>query len=232
MTKASRRFGSQRVADAALLGTIALLVSVAFSWVPSVWFDEAATITSATRSWSDLAHLLESVDLVHGLYYAGMHVWFDIVPYSPFTLRLPSAIFTGLAAGMLTFLTSSITNRRTAVLAGLAFTLLPRVTWSGAEGRSFALGTALAVLMTLVFVAAWRRGRERRRIRTLWWAVYGVLAVLGTGVFLYLALLVVAHGVTAAWTRLAQADSAIEGPGSRTASAGLLGWLGAPSPPP
>ncbi|MBB5642106.1 glycosyltransferase family 39 protein [Cryobacterium roopkundense] len=227
MTKASRRFGSQRVADAALLGTIALLVSVAFSWVPSVWFDEAATITSATRSWSDLAHLLESVDLVHGLYYAGMHVWFDIVPYSPFTLRLPSAIFTGLAAGMLTFLTSSITNRRTAVLAGLAFTLLPRVTWSGAEGRSFALGTALAVLMTLVFVAAWRRGRERRRIRTLWWAVYGVLAVLGTGVFLYLALLVVAHGVTAAWTRLAQADSAIEGPGSRTASAGLLGWLGA-----
>ncbi|WP_051973328.1 hypothetical protein [Cryobacterium sp. MLB-32] len=227
MTAVSRRFGGHRVADAALVGAIALLVSVAFSWVPSVWFDEAATITSATRSWTDLARLLQSVDLVHGLYYAGMHVWFDLVPYSPFTLRLPSALFIGLAAGLLTYLTSALANRRTAILAGLIFTVLPRVTWAGAEGRSFALGTALAMVLTLVFLAAWNRGAAPRRTRVLWWGLYGVVAVLSTGVFLYLALLVGAHGVTALWTRLAQRHFPADGTGVRTANAGLWGWLGA-----
>lgn len=227
MTALSRRFRSQRAADAAIVGAIALLVSVAFSWVPSVWFDEAATITSTTRSWPDLARLLQSVDLVHGLYYASMHVWFDLVPYSPFTLRLPSAIFTGLAAALLVYLTSALASRRTAILAGLVFTVLPRVTWAGGEGRSFALGTLLAVLLTLVFLAAWNRGADPRRSRVLWWGLYGLLAALSTGVFLYLALLVAAHGVTALWTHRSQRHFAAAGSGIRTADAGLLGWLSA-----
>jgi len=213
----ARRFSETRVRDAVLIGSIAFLLAVAFSWAPSVWFDEAATITAATRSWGDLARLLGSIDLVHGLYYAFMHVWFDLVPYSPFSLRLPSAIFTGMAAGLLVYLTSSLAGRRAAVLTGLAFTVFPRVTWMGGEGRSFAFGTALAVLMTLVFIAAWRRGTQPRRVRARWWILYGLLAVLSTGVFLYLALLVVAHGVTAVWTRLVQRTDA--------ARAGLLGWL-------
>ena len=216
-TASVRRFRGSRATDAAIIGVIGFLVAVAFSWVPSVWFDEAATITAATRSWGDLARMLGSIDLVHAVYYAFMHVWFDVVPYSPFTLRLPSAVFTGLAAALLVQLTRSLASRRAAILAGLTFILLPRVTWMGEEGRSFAFGTVLAVLLTLVFLAAWRRGAEPRGVRARWWTLYALLAVLSTGVFLYLALLVVAHGVTAAWTFLARRNA--------TARAGLLGWL-------
>ncbi|MDH6235982.1 hypothetical protein [Cryobacterium sp. CG_9.6] len=222
-----RRFGGTRMRDAAVVGAIALLLSVMFSWVPSIWFDEAATITSTARSWPDLARMLGSVDLVHGLYYAGMHLWFDLVPYSPFTLRLPSALAIGAAAALTVWLASSLASRRTAILAGLAFSVLPRVTWAGAEGRSFALGTMLAVLLTLVFLAAWRRNGAARTVQVRWWVLYGTLAVASTGVFLYLALLVGAHGVTAAWTWLAQRRSGGTERRRRTATAGLLGWLGA-----
>ncbi|TDW30728.1 glycosyltransferase family 39 protein [Cryobacterium psychrophilum] len=223
----ARRFRGARMRDAAVVGAIALILSMSFSWVPSIWFDEAATITSATRSWPELLRMLSSVDLVHGVYYAAMHVWFDLVPYSPFTLRLPSAIFTGLAAALTVWLAGSFTSRRTAILAGLAFSVLPRVTWAGEEGRSFALGTTFAVLLTLVFLAAWRRGAAPRAVRARWWALYWALAVVSTGVFLYLALLVVAHGATAVWTGLAQRRSDGTTPLRRTTRVGLLGWFGA-----
>jgi len=219
-----RRFGGTRMRDAVAIGAVAFLIAATFSWVPSIWFDEAATITSSTRSWPELFRLLGSVDLVHGVYYAAMHVWFDLVPYSPFTLRLPSAIFTGLAAALIVWLAGSFTSRRTALFAGLAFSVLPRITWAGGEGRSFALGTTLAVLLTLVFLAAWRRGGAPRAVRARWWVLYFAIATVSTAVFLYLAFLVAAHGATAIWTWISRRRSDGPAPGRR---AGLLGWLAA-----
>ena len=239
------------IPDALVIGLIGFALSVALSWVPSVWYDESATIIAATRSWSDLGRMLGTVDAVHGLYYALMHVWFDLVGYTPFTLRLPSAVATGLAAALIVPLVRRLATRRTAVYAGLLFCLLPRVTWSGGEGRSFALTTAFAVLLTLVYLAAWRRSGEQPGaaragwwVRSRWWALYAVLAVLFTGLFLYVALLVVAHGVTAVWTTVrarreagaqhraitasaATSPAAAAGPAASMTGAGLRGWLAA-----
>ena len=36
------------------IGALAVVATAAFSWVPSIWYDEAATVTSATRSWPQL----------------------------------------------------------------------------------------------------------------------------------------------------------------------------------
>jgi len=204
--------------DALLVGLVGTLLSLAWSWQPSIWFDEAATVSATMRSWPELARMLLSIDAVHGLYYAGMHLWLDLVGYSPFALRFPSALCVGIAAALTVLLVRSRAGRRTAVLAGVAFCLLPRVTWMGIEGRSYALTAALAVALTLVFLAAWRRGPARRRIRVLWWSLYGVVAVVAVVTFIYLAFLVAAHGLTALWTLWASRRR------DRSVRASALGW--------
>ncbi len=221
-----------------LVGVFAFLLTAAFSWVPSVWYDEAATVISATRTWPELWRMIGTVDVVHAAYYAGMHLWFDLVGYSPLTLRLPSAVATGLAAGGTVVLGRTLGGRRLGLLAGIAFCLFPRVTWMGAEGRSFALGTALAVALTLVFLAAWTRGSRSVAVRARWWAGYAVLAVVATLVFSFLAFLVVAHGVTALWAlasvRRVRGPAAGDGAADAAARAdrlpavrGVYGWAAA-----
>lgn len=219
-----------RFGDAALVGVVGLLVSVAFSWVPSVWYDESATIVSAQRTWAELWSEIHTVDAVHATYYALMHAWFAVVGYTPFSLRFPSAVAIGLAAALLTTLARELTSKRTAIVAGLLFVLLPRVTWAGSEGRSYALSTALATAATLVFVLAAKKTRDDRRVHVLWWVLYGVLAFASTAVFLYSALLIVGHGVTLGLWLLRERRSSRDTPwrpvvGGWIVSAGVAGGL-------
>ncbi len=181
----------------ALVGVGTTSVAAAFSWVPSIWYDEAATVVSATRPWAALAREVQQVDVVHATYYAVMHCWFALVGYTPFTLRLPSAIAIGVAAALLVVLGRTLASPRTGLVAGVLFALFPRVTWMGSEGRSFAIDTALAVGTTILFVAA--RDRTRQGARSWpWWVSYAAISILSGAVFLYLALMTVGHGVTAA----------------------------------
>lgn len=207
----------------AAVGLFGFVVAVAASWIPSPWYDEAATISAATRTLPQLFAMLQNVDAVHGVYYTLMHVWLGAVGYSPFTLRLPSAVAVGLSAAALVVLVRRLApgsaGRRTALVAGLVFTLLPRVTWMGTEGRSYAISALLAVALTLVFVGAWGWGHRDRTQRALAWAAYGALAAVACATFLYLALLVVAHGATG--VLLARREGIGRG---RRGRPGLLGW--------
>lgn len=190
---------ARRAAVPVLVGLVGFVVSVVGSWVPSIWYDEAATVTSASRSWAALGREVQDVDVVHATYYAAMHCWFALVGYSPSTLRFPSAVAVGVTAALLVVLgprlVGPMVGGRLGVLAGLFFTVLPRVTWMGAEGRSFALGTLLATVSTLLLVAAVDRTVEGRRA---WpsWVAYTAVSVLGGAVFLYLVLLTAAQGAT------------------------------------
>jgi len=172
----------------ALVGAFAFVVSLIAIAVPGVWYDEAATISSATRSWPQLFAEIQTVDAVHALYYAGMHVWFDLVGYSPFTLRLPSAIAVGVAAAFTTVLGRQL---GLGILGGIVFAILPRTIWMGGEGRSYAFTAAAAVVLTVVLLRALRSGARRA------WVAYGVLVVISCLLFVYLALVVVAHAVIA-----------------------------------
>ncbi|MBT2504092.1 hypothetical protein [Curtobacterium sp. ISL-83] len=175
----------RRGAAPVVVGAAAALVAVAFSWVPSVWYDEAATVVSAGRPWADLGREVSHVDIVHATFYSFMHLWFQLVGYSPFTLRLPSALAVGAAAGLVVVLGRLLVDVRVGVLAGAFFALMPRVTWMGSEGRSFALATLIAVAATIVFVIAHRRMTSGGRAWP-WWIAYVALSVLGGAVFLYL----------------------------------------------
>ncbi|WP_162236741.1 glycosyltransferase family 39 protein [Curtobacterium sp. Leaf261] len=193
------------------VGALAFLVSAVFAWVPSLWYDEGATVTSATRSWAALWAELQHVDAVHGLYYALMHAWFWLVGYTPFTLRLPSALAVGVAAGLVVAVGRRIGGTRLGVVSGIAFLVLPRVVWAGGEGRPYATITTLSVALTLVGLTAVRRTRGGvpwSRAGLGWWIGYGAVAAVAVTFNVYLALVVVAHGVALVWTLLAQRAAA------------------------
>jgi len=182
------------------VGAFALVVSLIGITRPSLWYDEAATVTATTRSWAQLWDMLQTVDAVHALYYFIIHAVFDLVGYSPLALRAPSAVAVGAAAALIVLLCREFRRPTLGVIAGLVFAILPRTIWMGGEGRSFALSTALAVLVTLLLVRAISRPSTRL------WIIYAVVVIFSCILFVYVALVVVAHAVTMAvwWLRRPQ----------------------------
>ncbi len=197
----------------AVIGLLATALAVIGSWHVSLWTDEAATITSARRTLPQLWRMLHTIDAVHGLYDAGMHAWVSVVGSSPFALRLPSALAAGVAAAGVVVLARRLAGPGVGVAAGLVFAALPRATWMGIEGRSYAFTATGAVWLTVLLLAAVRRpvpdraldsqpvdGRPAdRRPRTAaapWWLGYAVLAAVSVALNVYLALLLAAHALT------------------------------------
>lgn len=187
-----------------VLAVIAVIVSAAGSWIPSIWFDEAATISGSTRTLPQLWKMMHSIDAVHGAYYASMHVWTGLFGTSPFALRLPSALAIGVATAGVWFLARGFGTRTFAVAAACCFIVLPRVTWMGVEGRSWALATALAVWSMVVLLRL-----ARRNATWVLWLAYALLNGVGVAVNLYLVLLapvqliaLVAHRRARTWRTL------------------------------
>lgn len=179
--------------DPILLGILAAVVSSVGYWRPSIWTDEAATITAATRSLPELWAMIHNVDAVHFAYYLTMHFWIDAFGTSAASIRFPSIVAVGFAAAGTVVLTRELTTRRTALWAGVLFALLPRVTWSGTEARSSAMTAAIAVWLAVLLLGA------TRHHGWTWWVLYGVGVWLSVTFYLYLGFVVAAHGVTLAW---------------------------------
>ncbi|MFT2815810.1 glycosyltransferase family 39 protein [Leifsonia sp. A12D58] len=181
-------------AAAFVIGLFAFIISAAWSWQPSYWGDEAASVLSAERSFPSLFGMLGNVDAVHGFYYVFLHIWIDEFGATEFATRLPSAIAIGIAASGVFVLARTVLPARVAVIAGLVFAILPRVTYMGAEARSTAFATAIAVWLTVLLVRVLRLDPGTRRSRWLWVA-YGALLALGIYDFLYILLLLPVHAV-------------------------------------
>jgi len=189
----STRIRSHPALAPALVGLLGLAISLIGIGIPSLWYDEAATVTAVTRDWPELWRMLGNVDAVHGAYYLLMHALVDLFGYSPVLLRMPSAIAVGAAASLTVVLGRQLGLGGGAVVGGLVFCLLPRATWMGTEARSYALSAGLAVLLTIVLLHAQRSNRRR------WWLAYAALTVVSCYFFIYLALVIVAHGFSMAW---------------------------------
>ncbi|AKK28269.1 glycosyltransferase family 39 protein [Mycobacterium sp. EPa45] len=195
--------------DAVFVAVFAAAVSAAGAARPSLWFDEAATISASTRPVPDLWRMLGNIDAVHGLYYLLMHGWFSVFPATEFWSRLSSSIAVGFAAAGVVVLGRQLSTRSIAVTAGVVFAVLPRVTWAGLETRSYALTMVVAVWLTLLWVAALRRDRPR------WWLGYALVAIGATLLNVFSILLLPVHAVMA----LAMTDS------KRTRRHGILAVL-------
>ena len=178
--------------DAVAVAVLTAVLSAAGAARPSLWFDEAATISAATRSVPQLWRMVGNIDAVHGLYYLLMHGWYAVFPTTEFASRLSSALAAALAAAGVVVLGKQMSTRAVALTAGVVFAILPRVTWAGMETRSYALSMAAAVWLTVFCVLAARRGRP------WWWGVYGLLLVGATVLNVFLVLIVPAHAVVVA----------------------------------
>lgn len=166
-----------------IVGLLAFALSTWDAGRPGLWFDEVVTLTSAERSWASLIHLLGRVDAVHAAYYAVMHVWLDVVPYSPWTLRIPSALAVAATSGLLVWLGGRLWSLPAGVVAGLAFPLIPRASWMAVEARSYAFAALAATLLVCSVVVAVRMNRWTR------WVAVGAAVVLAAHFFLYSLLL-------------------------------------------
>ncbi|MGI5204619.1 glycosyltransferase family 39 protein [Spirillospora sp. CA-108201] len=165
---------------------------------PSLWLDEAATISMTTRSYGDMLRVFPHLDLVHALYYLVMKPWVAAFGTGALALRLPSALAMAAAAACLAVLGRRCLGPAAGLAAGLAWAAGPQTSRWAQEARSYAMTAAVAVLATYLLVRALDRDEERR---WRWFAGYApAVAVLG---FLHLdgALLLAAHGVTVLLTR-------------------------------
>jgi mannosyltransferase len=173
-----------------LVGAFATLVSLVRIAHPSLWTDEAATVSAATRSVSAWWALITRIDAVHGLYYLLMHYWIGLTGRSALALRAPSALAVGVGAAGVVRLGSLLVDRRTGLFAGLVLAVLPRVVWAGGEARSYAFDLAAAVWLTVALLAAVRLGGAWR------WLRYAVALLAASTLFVYVLLLGLAHLVT------------------------------------
>lgn len=184
-------------------GIVATILCAAFSWVPSLWGDEAATLLSAKRSVGSLFGMLMHVDAVHGVYYLFMHGWIRLAGESPFALRLPSAFAVGAAVAAVTLIAGRRGGARAAIVAGVVACVLPRLTYAGEEARSYAFTAAAAAWLTLLLL--WLidgRGRALAgRPRRIAWVLYAAGMAVTSYLFLYSVTLLLAHGVILLATR-------------------------------
>ncbi len=192
---------------AALVGLAAAAVGYAGAGVPSYWGDEAASVMSAERSWPSLVAMLGEVDVVHGLYYALLHIWIDLLGPSEWSTRALSSIAVGLLAAGTVVLGTRWFGARAGLIAGVLCAVLPRTTYLAVEARSYALAAAAAVWLTIAFVALIRRERAGR-----WrWGLYALGLAAAIVLFLHLALLVFVHAVALAAQRPRPARAVIRG---------------------
>ncbi|MGN6124932.1 MAG: glycosyltransferase family 39 protein [Humibacter sp.] len=186
---------------ALVVGAVAMVVALIGSWIPSLWGDEAASMTSATRPLGSLFMMLGHVDAVHGLYYVALHFWVDVFGSSPFALRLPSAFAIGVTAAAVTWMSGRLGSLRLAVFAGGIAAILPRLTYAGEEARAYAFDAAIAAVICAVAVEiALRARRSPAAPTTRLWVAYGALLTLGIYSFLYDGLMALAVGAFLAVT--------------------------------
>ncbi len=168
--------------------------------VPSLWRDEAATISGSQRSLPAIATMMRHEDAVHAPYYVLMHPVIALGGTSATVLRLPSLIAMTLAVGLTAALGRHLAQASglpgataLGIVAGLALTAVPLTTRYAQEARPYALATLFAVAASYAFVRG--LGSQLRR----WWVLYAA-ALLLAGLFdLFAALIAVAHGISLIW---------------------------------
>lgn len=180
------------------VGVAAATLTAWGSWIPSLWGDEAATVLSAERTLPSLWLMVRHLDAMHAAYYLLMHFWIGAFGASPFSVRFPSALAVGAgAAGLVVLMRTLGRSMGVSVLAGVFFTLLPRVQYVGQEARSFALDAALVTWTLVAFSCAVQRILPQRRA----WILFGVGLAVATWLFPYDISLIAITGVVLALTR-------------------------------
>jgi mannosyltransferase len=200
---------------------------------PGLGEDELATWGMVTAGWSDFRQVMSHVDATLGPYYLLIRGWVALVGSTDLLLRLPSMIFTAVAAGVVAGIGIKVGGRRVGLAAGLIFAILPSISRYAQEARPYALVTLLAATATLVLLHLLERPRF---VTYLAYAV--IIALLGLAHIVAL-LVLAAHGLVVltvrrswrgflGWATAALAALLPVAPVlllGRGQSAGQIGWI-------
>ncbi|TXS51939.1 hypothetical protein EAO77_22405 [Streptomyces sp. t39] len=155
-----------------------------------MWRDESVTYQVAHRSVPEIVDLLRHADAVHGLHYLLMHALFGVWDGGLPALRLPSAVATAVAAGLVAATGLRLSARpAVGVVSGLVFAVTPEVQMYAQEGRSYALVCALVALATWQFTGL---GPDAPVAR---WCRYGAVVLAASLLHEFAVLALLAHGV-------------------------------------
>jgi mannosyltransferase len=183
------------VAVPAVAGILAIVITAFGSWIPSLWGDEAASALSAQRSLPSFLHEVTHVDAVHAVYYAALHVWVTLAGTSPFSLRFPSAIATGVTvAGVIVLARFFTRGWRLPLIAAALTVALPRLNFAGIEARGYAWTAAVATWIVIIGVAT-LAGRLEARVG---WTLFALLGGAGTALNIFVGSTMVVIGCLAA----------------------------------
>jgi mannosyltransferase len=149
---------------------------------------------SAERSLPSLFAMLKNVDAVHGVYYLFLHFWIQAFGASEISVRLPSAIAVGVMVAGTFVLGRMLAGRNVGIAAAVVSAVLPRTSYLGADARSYAMSTAAAVWVTVLFIVLLRDRSTSRATHRFAWLAYAVSLAVGVYLFLYLGLLLLVHG--------------------------------------
>lgn len=193
-----RRRRASLVALEVGVGLLALAVFAFRAGTPSLWRDEAATLSAARRSVPQLLDLVRTEDLVHAVYYLLVHLALQ-VDDTITAARAVSVLAFAAAAALLVRLGRRLGSTPIGTLAALLLIATPIATRYAQNARSEGLVVLLALTATLLLLRALRTGSPRtrgRRSATLRaWAGY-TLAVAALGVMNLIGLLLLlAHAV-------------------------------------
>ncbi|MEW9551115.1 glycosyltransferase family 39 protein [Nonomuraea sp. NPDC050783] len=166
------------------LGAAALLIMLAWSWSPSLWGDELATLKAVT-SFDTLVETLRRRDIVFLPYYLLMYGWTRLGGTADWWVRLPSALGMAVATGMLADLGRRIGGAKAGAVAGVTLLLLPSISRFGQETRPYALAVAAAVF------SFWALHRAERGDGG--WPVYAVSVALLPCAHLFAVLVLPGH---------------------------------------
>ncbi|MFD7498647.1 glycosyltransferase family 39 protein [Streptomyces sp. NPDC059832] len=182
--------------DAAGPATLTLLLGLwGIRREDSMWRDEAATWQVAHRTVPEIWHMLDRIDVVHGLYYLFMHGVFTVFGDNLVALRMPSVVAMTGAAALVTLLGARLADRWTGLAAGLGFSLIPAVQQYAQEGRSYALVAACVALASWLLVAAVDSPGVGR------WTAYSAAVLTGALLNWFSLLVLFAHAATTALAR-------------------------------
>ncbi|MFI9238216.1 glycosyltransferase family 39 protein [Streptomyces sp. NPDC053079] len=162
----------------------------------TMWRDEGATFQVARRSLPEIGHLLGSIDAVHGLYYVLMHPVLALRADET-VLRLPSVVAAAATAALVAAIGSRLARPRVGLWAGLLYAVTPFVSHYAQEGRSYALVAAGAALATWLLIRAAEDSAPRGR-----WVAYGAVVAVTALLHEFAVLLLAAHAVTLAVSRV------------------------------
>lgn len=157
-----------------------------------LWYDEQVTRATATLSWSGIWSAARDTEAPHLVYYALLKPWLAVAGTSDWALRVPSALFGALAAGVTAALGRELFGRLTGLAAGLALAAGSFfVSWSQ-QARGYTLAVLLATAATYALVRAAAGGPA-------WWWAGWAAALAAAGWVNVFAFSVAAAHVAALW---------------------------------